>query len=109
MRYTPPPPVMAVRVLSISTSLAASTATPGRTAPDASLTTPARLGAATCADAKAGKRTTAGSTAIIDLRSLLTSHLHSRQSWARGFDYKVRLHRRVKVQILGARDSKSTQ
>ena len=43
--------VIAVRVFSISTGLATSTVTPGSTAPDASLTTPA---IATCAQALVG-------------------------------------------------------
>ncbi len=41
MRYWPLPSVTAVRTFSISVGLAASTVTPGRTAPDASFTTPA--------------------------------------------------------------------
>src|SRR4051794_28382747 len=41
MRYWPAPSVTAVRAFSIRTGLVASTVTPGRTAPDASLTTPA--------------------------------------------------------------------
>src|SRR5207248_885352 len=40
MRYWPVPSVTALRTFSISTGLDASTVTPGRTAPDASLTTP---------------------------------------------------------------------
>src|SRR5438876_5886460 len=40
MRYWPVPSVTAVRVFSIRTGLAVSTVTPGRTAPDASFTTP---------------------------------------------------------------------
>src|SRR5260221_701241 len=39
--YCPAPSVVTDRVFSIRTSLATSTVTPGRTAPDASLTTPA--------------------------------------------------------------------
>src|SRR4029079_19008105 len=41
MRYCPLPSVTALRTFSISAGLDASTVTPGRTAPDASLTTPA--------------------------------------------------------------------
>src|SRR5215831_2830354 len=41
IRYWPVPSVMALRVFSISAGLAASTVTPGSTAPDVSLTTPA--------------------------------------------------------------------
>ena len=40
MRNWPVPSVTALRTFSISTSLAASTVTPGNTAPDASRTTP---------------------------------------------------------------------
>src|SRR5213075_1923496 len=40
MRYVPEPSVTAARVFSISAGLDASTVTPGRTAPDASFTTP---------------------------------------------------------------------
>src|SRR5687768_1099010 len=43
MRYWPEPSVMAVRTFSMSTGLAASTVTPGRTAPDASATVPASV------------------------------------------------------------------
>src|SRR6476469_4949809 len=41
MRYCPVPSVITVRVFSMSAGLVASTVTPGRTAADASLTTPA--------------------------------------------------------------------
>src|SRR5688572_6446250 len=41
MRYWPVPSVTTARTFSISAGLAASTVTPGRTAPDASLTVPA--------------------------------------------------------------------
>src|SRR6478735_4585664 len=41
IRYWPAPSVTAVRTFSMSAGLAASTVTPGMTAPDASLTTPA--------------------------------------------------------------------
>ena len=44
MRYCPVPSVTAVRIFSISAGLAASTVTPGSTAPDASLTTPLIVG-----------------------------------------------------------------
>src|SRR4249919_3270172 len=40
MLYRPSPSVTAVRAFSISTGLAASTVTPGRTAPEVSFTTP---------------------------------------------------------------------
>src|SRR4029453_3783164 len=51
IEYRPSPSVTAVRVFSISTSLAASTVTPGRTAPEVSLTMPAIV---LCADAVDG-------------------------------------------------------
>jgi hypothetical protein len=43
MRYWPVPSVALIRTFSISTGLAASTVTPGRTAPEVSLTVPARM------------------------------------------------------------------
>src|SRR5687768_18061163 len=43
MRYWPDPSDTAVRTFSISTGLAASTVTPGNTAPDTSRTTPAMV------------------------------------------------------------------
>src|SRR5436190_5808263 len=54
MRYWPVPSVTTERTFSISTGLAASTVTPGRIAPDASLTTPVM---AACAQTEAGRRT----------------------------------------------------
>src|SRR5438046_908916 len=54
MRYWPVPSVTTERTFSISTGLAASTVTPGRIAPDASLTTPVM---AACAQTEAGKTT----------------------------------------------------
>src|SRR5207342_2518159 len=48
MLNRPSPSVMTVRTFSISAGLAASTVTPGRTAPEASLTTPAIPLAAAC-------------------------------------------------------------
>src|SRR5215471_9551861 len=53
MRYCPLPSVIAVRTFSISAGLEASTVTPGRTASDASRTTPASVA---CAYATAGAR-----------------------------------------------------
>src|SRR4051812_47852425 len=50
MRYWPEPSVTAVRTLSMSAGLAASTVTPGRTAPEASLATP-EIDAPLCAAA----------------------------------------------------------
>src|SRR5918995_6157780 len=58
IRYWPAPSVTAVRTFSISTGLAASTMTPGSTAPDESRTTPA---IEACAYAAAGVKITATS------------------------------------------------
>src|SRR5437764_11546303 len=55
IRYWPVSSVTAVRVFSIRTGLAASTVTPGRTAPDASFTTPAMDA---CAYADSGRANT---------------------------------------------------
>src|SRR4051812_1295001 len=60
MRYWPEPSVTADLVFSISAGLDASTVTPGRTAPDASLTVPVR---AACAKARVGSNTIAAATA----------------------------------------------
>src|SRR5262245_2605053 len=54
MRYCPDPSVTAVRVFSVRAGLEASTVTPGSTAPDASLTVPARLAPPAWANASAG-------------------------------------------------------
>src|SRR5436190_18882921 len=62
MRYWPLPSVTAVRTFSISTGLAASTVTPGRTAPDASFTTPA---IDACAKADSGRARTIDRTSRI--------------------------------------------
>src|SRR6266581_3501603 len=51
MEYRPSPSVTTLRVFSMRTGLAASTVTPGKTAPDESFTTPAMV---LCADATAG-------------------------------------------------------
>src|SRR5262245_8074201 len=57
MLYRPSPSVMAVRTFSMSAGLAASTVTPGSTAPDVSLTSPAMLPVVTaCARATVGRR-----------------------------------------------------
>src|SRR6478672_2073520 len=67
IRYWPVPSVTAVRTFSMSTSLAASTVTPGITPPDESLTTPVIDD--DCANAAAGKRMNAVTSAIFkDLR-----------------------------------------
>src|SRR5438552_13140297 len=55
MRYWPVASLTTERTFSISTGLAASTVTPGSTAPDASLTTPVM---AACANAVTGRSTT---------------------------------------------------
>src|SRR5688500_11350814 len=53
MRYRPAPSVAVVRTFSISAGLAASTVTPGRTAPDESLTAPAIVACAHAVDCAA--------------------------------------------------------
>src|SRR6188474_3005370 len=60
IRKTPCVSVIAVRTCSMSAGLLTSTWTPGSTAPDVSLTTPAML---LCADAAAGSRSTANDDA----------------------------------------------
>src|SRR5206468_631509 len=56
MRYSPRSSVTALRTFSISTGLDASTVTPGRTAPDVSVTTPVMLAALVpCANTEVGK------------------------------------------------------
>src|SRR6186713_230897 len=52
MRYRPSPSVTTARVFSMSAGLAASTVTPGSTAPDVSRTTPVML---LCAEAEADR------------------------------------------------------
>src|SRR5262245_22777793 len=54
IRYVPALSVVTVRTFSIRAGLAASTVTPGRTAPELSLTTPAMLPVAACAHTVAG-------------------------------------------------------
>ena len=69
MRYWPVPSVTTVRTFSVNAGLDASTVTPGRMAPDESLTTPAMVA---CANAARGRISTAASTtrALIKLRTL---------------------------------------
>src|SRR5688500_5565601 len=55
MRYWPVSSVTTVRTFSVNAGLAASTVTPGRTAPDESLTTPAMVA---CANAAPGSIST---------------------------------------------------
>src|SRR5262245_1555356 len=63
MRYSPRSSVTALRSFSISTGLDASTVTPGRTAPDVSVTTPAMLAALVpWPDAVSGNETIADAT-----------------------------------------------
>ena len=62
MPYCPVPSVTVVRTFSISAGLAASTVTPGSTAPDASRTAPLITA---CADAMAGNNTANPNTAAI--------------------------------------------
>src|SRR4051812_35615907 len=58
MRYSPRSSVTALRTFSIRTGLDASTVTPGKTAPEVSVTTPERLAALNpCAAALAGTTT----------------------------------------------------
>src|SRR4029453_10340516 len=55
MRYSPRSSVTVVLIFSVRAGLAASTVTPGRTAPDVSFTVPATVAALVpCADAAAG-------------------------------------------------------
>ena len=77
MRYWPVPSVTTVRTFSVNAGLEASTVTPGRTAPDESLTTPAIVA---CANATRGRISTAASTtrALIKLRTLPPSRQDSR-------------------------------
>src|SRR4030095_3686024 len=58
IEYRPSPSVTAVRVFSISTSLAASTVTPGKTAPEVSLTMPAIVLCADAVDGRSASRAT---------------------------------------------------
>src|SRR5439155_16944570 len=59
MAYRPSPSVTTDRLLSISTSLAASTVTPGSTAPEVSFTRPAIV---LCADAPPGRNASRATT-----------------------------------------------
>src|SRR5215831_2255972 len=71
--YWPAPSVTTLRVFSIRTSLAASTVTPGKTAPDVSFTTPA---IALCACATVGTSTShasAATTRALNLRVIQAS------------------------------------
>ncbi len=71
MRYCPVASVVAVRIFSISTGLEASTVTPGSTAPDVSLTVPARV---TWAHAALGRiAATPSSTSVLIIARMDTS------------------------------------
>src|SRR5688572_21532331 len=72
MRYCPEPSVTSVRIFSIRAGLAASTVTPGSTAPDVSLTVPVNEA---WANANAGSRTTHASTHTTRADRRIT-HLH---------------------------------
>src|SRR3954468_9986419 len=86
--YCPSPSVTTVRDFSISAGLAASTETPGSTAPDASRTSPARPLAPVCALAAAGNSidATATSTADDSILRLMGALLHSaiQRTYSRG-------------------------
>src|SRR5262245_25108473 len=71
MRYCPLPSVITDRTFSVSTGLDASTDTPGRTAPDASFTTPAIVACACCAYSTAGTKR----TEVIITRALITRRM----------------------------------
>ena len=90
MRYWPVPSVTTVRSFSVSAGLDASTVTPGRTAPDESLTTPAMVA---CANATRGRTSTAASTtrALTELRTL--------SSITAGLDYVFRLRDRQQTAL----------
>src|SRR5438874_1927453 len=84
--YWPDPSVIAVRTFSMSAGLAASTVTPGSTAPDASLTVPA-IAPVPCADAMVGSsasHTAAATTRInVGIAPLLKNHTRRRIETAR--------------------------
>ena len=76
IRYCPIPSVTTVRTFSMSAGLAASTVTPGRTAPDASLTTPVMDDwASVWADAAMGNSAAHASTATAPIDTRITSPL----------------------------------
>ena len=79
--YRPAPSLIAVRAFSISAGLAASTVTPGRTAPELSVATPAI--APNCAKHSAGKMTTADAPAR---RCLMTLRMQDASLLVTGFD-----------------------
>src|SRR5437762_8326650 len=72
MLYRPSPSVTTERTFSIRAGLAASTVTPGITAPDASRTTP-EIPAACCADALEGNESTPASIATATLVRIMAS------------------------------------
>jgi hypothetical protein len=85
MRYEPRPSVTADRVRSIKAGPAASTVTPGSTAPEESVTTPVMDGRIDCADAHAGTSAThsartQGLAYPCDLETILTISLPPRRN-----------------------------
>src|SRR5882762_8626152 len=77
MRYCPAPSVTAVRILSISSGLVASTLTPGSTAPDESFTDPAMTA---CASAMVGISAAHASNTRVRLPARIFPP-HSRRMW----------------------------
>ena len=88
MRYWPAPSVTAVRAFSIRTGLVASTVTPGRTAPDASFTTPA-MDACAYADS--------GSARIIETTSRICRDLSMRRLLSDRVTDRLRLATRLSL------------
>src|SRR5438132_6934585 len=92
MRYAPFASVLTDRTFSMSTSRAASTVTPGSTAPVVSFTTPAN---ALCARAAVGNASTATSTSSDNSRFFIptllntSAELHSETETIAGKDQKL--------------------
>src|SRR6188768_3919488 len=84
---------MTDRTFSIRAGLAASTVTPGRTAPDESRTTPA---SDACACAMAGSKVTQARTASVCARPGQVVHEHERRQRCRGCIYVLHLRRRTR-------------
>src|SRR6185503_10617864 len=91
MRYRPAPSVVAVRTFSISAGLAASTVTPGRTAPELSVTTPLRVTWANAADWPTARHATT-SPILTNKRILTTSLLSTGRAGGR-----VGAHHRARI------------
>src|SRR4029079_8233742 len=81
IRYAPAPSVTTVRTFSIRAGLAASTVTPGKNAPDVSLTVPAMLPVAACAQRAAGTKRRPDSTNAIDRRRVMARS--AKKLWTR--------------------------